>query len=128
MDDMASERLQKLMANAGLCSRRQAEQLLGQGLVQVNGAVAQLGDRADPERDRITVRGEPLAARPQPLLLLLNKPAGVICSCHDPEGRTTVLDLQRLAIGPLQLGELPEGRWRRLDRQEWQLLNPAPPP
>ncbi len=246
MDDMASERLQKLMANAGLCSRRQAEQLLAQGLVQVNGAVAQLGDRADPERDRISVRGEPLAARPQPLLLLLNKPVGVVCSCHDPEGRTTVLDLlpaelsqgsglhpvgrldansrgalllsnqgevtlrlthpryghrktyrvwvkgqptdsvlerwaagvtldgqasqpvevvllqrrpqateielrmgegrnrqirrtaealghpvldlQRLAIGPLQLGELPEGRWRRLDRQEWQLLNPAPPP
>ena len=84
MDDMASERLQKLMANAGLCSRRQAEQLLGQGLVQVNGAVARLGDRADPERDRISVRGEPLAARPQPLLLLLNKPVGVVCSCHDP--------------------------------------------
>jgi 16S rRNA U516 pseudouridylate synthase RsuA-like enzyme len=39
-----------------------------------------------------------------------------------------VLDLQRLAIGPLQLGALPEGRWRRLDRQEWQLLNPTPPP
>jgi len=93
MDGMASERLQKLIANAGLCSRRQAEQLLGQGLVQVNGAVAQLGDRADPERDRITVRGEPLAARPQPLLLLLNKPVGVVCSCHDPEGRTPVLDL-----------------------------------
>ena len=74
MGGMATERLQKLIANAGLCSRRQAEQLLDQGLVQVNGAVAQLGDRADPERDRITVRGEPLAARPQPLLLLLNKP------------------------------------------------------
>lgn len=244
MEAMAPERLQKLMAAAGLCSRRQAETLLRQGLVQVNGAVAQLGDRADPARDRITVRGEPLAARPEPLLLLLNKPAGVLCSCHDPEGRPTVLDLlpadlrdgsglhpvgrldaesrgalllsnqgdltlrlthpryghrktyrvwvqgrpdaptlqrwaagvpldgqasqpvglqvlrrtpqrtelelrmgegrnrqirrtaallghpvrdlQRLAIGPLQLGDLPEGRWRRLDRQEWAALTVQP--
>lgn len=244
MGAMAPERLQKLMAAAGLCSRRQAEALLRQGLVQVNGAVAQLGDRADPARDRITVRGQPLAARPEPLLLLLNKPVGVLCSCHDPQGRPTVLDLlppelrqgsglhpvgrldadsrgalllsnqgeltlrlthpryghrktyrvwvegrpeaavlerwaagvpldgqasqpvgltvigrragatalelemgegrnrqirrtaavlghpvldlQRRAIGPLPLGELPEGRWRRLDRQEWQALTTPP--
>ena len=244
MGDMALERLQKLMAAAGLCSRRQAETLLRQGLVQVNGAVAQLGDRADPAHDRISVRGQPLASRPEPLLLLLNKPAGVVCSCHDPEGRHTVLDLlpdelrdgyglhpvgrldaesrgalllsnqgdltlrlthpryghrktyrvwvqgrpdgptlsrwaagvpldgrasqpvglqvrqrtpqttelelemgegrnrqirrtaallghpvrdlQRLAIGPLPLGDLPEGRWRRLDRKEWQALTTQP--
>ena len=254
MGGMAPERLQKLMAAAGLCSRRQAETLLRQGLVQVNGAVAQLGDRADPAHDRISVRGQPLASRPEPLLLLLNKPAGVVCSCHDPEGRPTVLDLlpaelrdgcglhpvgrldaesrgalllsnqgdltlrlthpryghrktyrvwveghpnhrtlelwragvpldgrpsqpvrlrrltaaapvpggsvstagatllelemgegrnrqirrtaallghpvrdlQRLTIGPLRLGDLPEGRWRRLDRQEWQALTTRP--
>jgi len=54
MGDMAPERLQKLMAAAGLCSRRQAETLLRQGLVQVNGTVAQLGDQADPAHDRIS--------------------------------------------------------------------------
>ena len=90
---MAAERLQKLMAQAGLCSRRRAEDLLRQGAVQVNGAVAQLGDRADLHIDQIAVNGQPLAAAPEPLLLLLNKPAGVLCSCNDPEGRPTVLDL-----------------------------------
>ena len=90
---MAAERLQKLMAHAGLCSRRHAEDLLRQGAVRVNGAVAQVGDRADPGTDRIEVNGQVLGQRPAPLVLLLNKPAGVLCSCDDPEGRPTVLDL-----------------------------------
>ena len=93
MGELAAERLQKLMAAAGLCSRRQAETLLRQGLVQVNGALAQLGDRADPASDRISVRGQALAARPEPMLLLVNKPVGVLCSCRDPRGRPTVLEL-----------------------------------
>ena len=93
MGELAAERLQKLMAAAGLCSRRQAETLLRQGLVQVNGALAQLGDRADPASDRISVRGQALAARPEPMVLLVNKPVGVLCSCRDPGGRPTVLDL-----------------------------------
>jgi pseudouridine synthase len=87
------ERLQKLIANAGLCSRRRAEELLRDGLVQVNGRTAQLGDKADPTRDAISVGGKPLAAAPEPLVLLLNKPMGVLCSCSDPHGRPTVLDL-----------------------------------
>ncbi len=90
---MAGERLQKLLAAAGLCSRRAAEELLRQGRVQVNGRVAGLGDRADPERDRITVDGRPLQPAAKPLLLLLNKPVGVLSSCSDPRGRPTVLDL-----------------------------------
>jgi 16S rRNA pseudouridine516 synthase len=90
---MAAERLQKLIAAAGLCSRRRAEDLLRQGRVRVNGAPALLGDRADPGCDAIAVDGRPLQAAAAPLLLLLNKPAGVVCSCHDPQGRTTVLDL-----------------------------------
>jgi pseudouridine synthase len=94
------ERLQKLIAGSGLCSRRHAETLLRQGLVRVNGAVASLGQCADPAVDRISINGAPLAAPPAPLTLLINKPAGVLCTCHDPRGRTTVLDL------------LPE-RWRR---------------
>lgn len=90
---MPAERLQKLLAGAGLCSRRQAETLLRGGRVTVNGQPAQLGDRADPDRDAIAVDGRPLRAAPAPLVLLLNKPAGVVSSCRDPEGRRTVLDL-----------------------------------
>ena len=241
---MPAERLQKLMAAAGLCSRRRAEELLRAGRVQRNGQVAQLGDRGDPERDEISVDGRPLQPAAAPLLLLVNKPAGVVSSCHDPEGRPIVLDLlppelargrglhpvgrldaasrgalllsndgdltlrlthprfahrktyhvrvegepdaqtlerwargvpldgqpsqpvplrrlpqrgngtllelvmtegrnrqirrtaellghpvrdlQRIAIGPIRLGELPEGRWRRVDRQEWGDQDPRP--
>jgi len=90
---MPAERLQKLIAAAGLCSRRSAETLLSQGRVAVNGHRAGLGDRADPASDTITVDGRPLRPPPPPLLLLLHKPAGVLCSCHDPRGRPTVLDL-----------------------------------
>lgn len=90
---MAAERLQKLIAQAGICSRRRAEDLLRAGRIQVNGSVAQLGDRADPHCDAIALDGRPLQAAAAPLVLLLNKPAGVISSCHDPEGRPVVLDL-----------------------------------
>ena len=86
-------RLQKLIAAAGICSRRHAEALLQQGRVQVNGRTAQLGDRANPDTDDIRLDGEPLRPAAPPLVLLLNKPAGVVSSCHDPEGRPTVLDL-----------------------------------
>ena len=241
---MAAERLQKLMAASGLCSRRRAEELLRAGRVQLNGRVAQLGDKGDPQRDEIRLDGRPLRPAAEPLLLLLNKPAGVLSSCHDPEGRPVVLDLlpeeltqgtglhpvgrldaysrgalllcndgaltlqlthpryehrktnriwvqgqpdhaclerwargvpldgqasqpvevrrldqrrdqtqlelvmkegrnrqirrtaellghpvrdlQRVAIGPIQLGALPEGRWRRVDRQEWNAQDPRP--
>jgi 16S rRNA pseudouridine516 synthase len=90
---MAAERLQKLIAAAGLCSRRRAEELLRQGRVWVNGAPAGLGDRADPDQDAITLDGRPLGAAAAPLVLLLNKPIGVVSSCLDPQGRPTVLDL-----------------------------------
>jgi pseudouridine synthase len=90
---MAAERLQKLIAAAGLCSRRHAEQLLREGRVRVNGSVARLGERADAGRDGITVDGRPLQRAADVLTLLLNKPAGVLSTCHDPRGRPTVLDL-----------------------------------
>jgi pseudouridine synthase len=235
---MAAERLQKLLSAAGACSRRHAEELLRAGRVTVNGQPVGLGDRADPRVDRISVDGRAIGVAAPPLVILLNKPAGVVCSCSDPAGRPTVLellpaelrhgrglhpvgrldlasrgalllsnsgaltlrlthpryehrktyrvwlrgrpsaavlarwragvpldgrpslpvplrvlaqqddrcclelvlregrnrqirrtaellghpvlDLQRIAIGDLQLGELPEGRWRRLDPQEWE--------
>jgi pseudouridine synthase len=90
---MAAERLQKLIAAAGLCSRRQADALLSAGRVLVDGRVAQLGERVDLNSVNVSVDGQPLLAPPEPLLLLLNKPVGVISSCADPRGRTTVLDL-----------------------------------
>ena len=61
--------------------------------MQLNGRVAQLGDRADPSRDRIELDGRPLRPAATPQLILLNKPAGVLSSCHDPQGRPIVLDL-----------------------------------
>ena len=87
------ERLQKLIAAAGICSRRQAEVLLRQGRVSLNGATAHLGDRADLAIDQITLDGKPLAERPDVVTVLLNKPAGVLCTCHDPLARITVLEL-----------------------------------
>ena len=101
------QRLQKLMSAAGHCSRRQAEELLRQGRVEVNGRTAGIGDRADPEIDRVCVDGSPLAKNTTERVLLLNKPPGVISSCHDPQGRKTVLDL----IPPdLRQGLHPVGR------------------
>lgn len=90
---MAVERLQKLLAAAGHCSRRRAEELLRDGRVQVNGQPARLGDRADPHHDAVSVDGRPLRTAPASLTLLLNKPPGLLCTCHDPHGRATVLDL-----------------------------------
>ena len=85
--------MQKLIAAAGVCSRRHAEELLRQGRVRLNGRPASLGERADPARDQISIDGRPLNRRPAVLTLLLNKPVGILSTCHDPQGRPTVLDL-----------------------------------
>ena len=90
---MTRQRLQKLMAAAGLCSRRKAELWLQDGRVRVDGQIARLGDQADPDRQSIVVDGRQLHLRQQARVLLLNKPVGVISTCHDPRGRRTVLDL-----------------------------------
>lgn len=87
------ERLQKILARAGVASRRKVEEMIQQGLVTVNGQVAGLGDKADPERDAIKVEGR----RIQPHTgeyhyLLLNKPKGVMSTLSDPEGRPTVIE------------------------------------
>ena len=104
---MTRQRLQKLIAAAGICSRRHAEDLLREGRVQVNQVVAGLGDQADPTIDRIEVDGRPLSQPSSPRLILLNKPPGVISSCSDPLGRKTVLDL---VPEPLRRGLHPVGR------------------
>ena len=86
-------RLQKLLSGAGICSRRAAEAYLLAGRVQVNGAAARLGDKADPERDRIEVDGVPLPRREAPLYLMLNKPRGYVTTLSDERGRKTVAEL-----------------------------------
>ena len=90
---MTRERLQKLMSAAGVCSRRRAEELLKAGRVTVDGQRANLGDQADPEHNLIRVDGQPLPTGSKARVLLINKPVGVISTCHDPQGRPTVLDL-----------------------------------
>ncbi len=93
---MPAERLQKIIAAAGIASRRKAEQLITSGLVSVNGqTVTELGTKADPEIDRIKVNGKPLAGPERPVYLLLHKPKGYVTTVADPEGRPTVLDLIR---------------------------------
>ncbi len=87
--------MQKILAQWGIASRRRAEQMILDGRVEVNGAIAHLGQKADPACDRIAVDGQPIRPiqRPKPLYLLLHKPRGVISTCADPHGRRTVLDL-----------------------------------
>jgi 23S rRNA pseudouridine2605 synthase len=90
------ERIQKILAQWGIASRRHAEQLIVAGQVQVNGSVAILGQKADPDADCIEVNGERVGqadAAIAPLYLLLHKPLGVVSTCADPQGRPTVLDL-----------------------------------
>lgn len=88
-----SERLQKLLSQRGIASRRQAEKLILGGRVTVNGEIAELGQRADVGLDRICVDGVEIGAPLQSIYFLVHKPKGVVSTCHDPRGRKTVLDL-----------------------------------
>ena len=83
-------RLQKILAKAGYGSRRLCEDLIREGRVEINGAVAGLGARADPESDRIAVDGAPVGTAEALVYLLLNKPRGVISTVRDTHGRPTV--------------------------------------
>ena len=90
------ERLQKIIAAAGIASRRKAEELITAGRVAVNGkVVSQLGAKADPARDHIRVDGKLLSAPQQKTYIVLNKPKGYVTTVSDPEGRPTVMDLIR---------------------------------
>ncbi len=106
-----AERLQKILSQWGIASRRQAEQLILAGRVRLNGAVVQLGQMADPAVDAIEVDGSLIQPenRPERLYLLLHKPMGVVSTCHDPQGRTTVLDLLPRSLRS-QSGLHPVGR------------------
>ena len=100
-----AERLQKIMAKAGFGSRRANERIIRQGRVRVNGRVARLGDKADPEVDMIAVDGEPIEFE-EPIYVMLNKPKGVLSSTEDDEERTTVLDLVEIDAHIYPVGRL----------------------
>lgn len=105
------ERLQKILSQWGIASRRQAEALIVTGRVRRNGEVVGIGAKADLDLDTISVDGKLLKPihRPQRIYLLLNKPKGVVSTCNDPQGRKTVIDLlpENLKIGT---GIHPVGR------------------
>lgn len=89
---MNMERLQKIIAQAGIASRRKSEELILSGKVEVNGeVVTELGTKANPDEDIITVNGRPIRSEKK-IYVMLNKPKGVITSASDPEGRKIVSD------------------------------------
>jgi len=93
LENPMEERLQKIMARSGIGSRRACEKLIEQGLVSVNGQKATLGMKADPDKDRIEVKGERISAAEPLVYIALNKPRGVISAAKSPDPRPTVLDL-----------------------------------
>ncbi len=91
---MSAERIQKILADAGVASRRAAERLMAEGRIAVNGQiVSRPGTLADPETDQISVDGATIGARPASVYLLLNKPRGYVTTARDERGRPTVMDL-----------------------------------
>jgi 23S rRNA pseudouridine2605 synthase len=86
--------LQKVLAAAGVASRREAERMIAAGRVQVDGRkVTQLGTKVDPDRARIAVDGKPLPSKVRPIYLMMNKPRKVLVTASDDRGRKTVMDL-----------------------------------
>lgn len=100
------ERLQKIIASAGLMSRRAAEELIAAGKVRVNGVTATLGEKADAARDRITVNGKALAPPEEKVYIMLYKPRGYVTTMHDEKGRRSVSEL----VSELGLRLYPVGR------------------
>jgi len=104
----APVRLNKFLAHAGVCSRREADRWIAEGRVSVNGRVVmELGEKVDPGRDKVAVNGRPVKAEEErAVYILMNKPAGRVVSVKDPFGRPTVLDL----LGRLRVRVYPVGR------------------
>ena len=102
----APERLQKVMAAAGVASRRASEDLIAEGRVTVNGEVAELGCKVDATTDDVRVDGERINTDPERVYVMLNKPRGVVTTNDDPEGRQTVVDLVSLPVRLFPVGRL----------------------
>lgn len=103
---MSLERLQKVMAAAGVASRRASEDLIAAGRVTVNGDVAELGRKVDGSTDDIRVDGERINADPDLVHVMLNKPRGVVTTADDPEGRPTVVEMVDLPVRLFPVGRL----------------------
>jgi 23S rRNA pseudouridine2605 synthase len=102
------QRLQKVLAAAGIASRRVCEGLIAEGRVTVNGEVAQLGDKVDPVKDVVRLDEERVNVDPERVYVMLNKPRGVVTTTDDPEGRPTVLDLVQLPQRLFPVGRLDQ--------------------
>jgi 23S rRNA pseudouridine2605 synthase len=102
------ERLQKILAAAGIASRRASEELIVAGRVTVNGETAHLGQKADPATDVVLVDGERVNVDPDLVYVMLNKPQGVVTTVDDPEGRPTVMDLINLPQRLFPVGRLDQ--------------------
>ncbi len=101
------ERLQKILSRAGVASRRGAEKVMAEGRVTVNGeTIREMGTKADLATDDIRVDGVRVRAPERPIYLVLNKPKGAVTTRHDPEGRTTVMDLVPRVAGLFPVGRL----------------------
>ncbi|HVC14336.1 MAG TPA: pseudouridine synthase [Acidimicrobiales bacterium] len=100
------ERLQKVLARVGIGSRRVCDELVAAGRVTVNGAKAEVGQRVDSRHDLVAVDGVPVPVAPDLVYYLVNKPAGVVTTASDPEGRRTVLDLVPPAPRVFPVGRL----------------------
>ncbi len=105
---MAEQRLQKVLAAAGIASRRASEELIVEGRVEVNGRVAELGMKVEPAVDVVTVDGERVNIDPERVYVMLNKPQGVVTTLDDPEGRPTVMDLINLPQRLFPVGRLDQ--------------------
>lgn len=103
----AKIRLNKLIADSGLASRRAADRMIEEGLITVNGKkVYELGVRVDPVNDKILVQGKPLRTKPSHIYLMFNKPKGILTTMEDPLGRPTVADF----LGEVPMRVFPVGR------------------
>lgn len=100
------QRLQKIISDYGLASRRAAEKMIEQGRVTVNSETAKLGDKADPVTDKIEVDGKEIEARPERVYIMLNKPRGYVTTRSDERGRKKVTDL----LGGFSVTVYPVGR------------------
>lgn len=114
---MAKElvRLQKFMADNGIASRRKCEEMIEQGFVKVNGNTAHIGDKVDPKKDKVTVRGRKIAVKDNLVYIMLHKPRGYITTMQDEQGRKCVAEL----VKDVGVRIYPVGR---LDRESEGML------
>lgn len=101
---MEPERLQKIIANSGYCSRRKAEEFIEQGKVKLNGELAKLGDKATSE-DKIVVNGEEMISKDEKYYYILNKPKGILVTKNDPKDRRIIYNLKAMSKLKKEIGQ-----------------------